>query len=235
MQNASAALIAKESPELWHRRFGHLGYDNLARLAAGSMAQGMITTAAELSRLQGRRHVTPASLPNSTSSQAHLLHLTLTSPWSYSTQTFVDHCKFHHWVETSTLTFLDDCSKLAVVKPVKRKSDVPMVTKETILMLEKQSGHSLIKLRSDNGSNGVSQLNKELGEFLSDKRVLHQITTRYTPEQNGAAERLKRTIMEKVRAMLEDSGLPKELWAKAAVTACYIKNRSPETGRDKTP
>ena len=70
---------------------------------------------------------------------------------------------------------------------------------------------------------------------MSDNGVLHQTTTRYTPEQNGAAERLNRTVMERVRAMLEDSGLPKELWAEAAVTACYIRNCSPVTGRDKTP
>ena len=64
-----------------------------------------------------------------------------------------------------------------MVKPVKRKSDVPMVTKETILVLEKQSGHSLV--RSDIGTENA---NKELGEFLTYKGVLHQLTTtRYTP------------------------------------------------------
>ena len=75
------------------------------------------------------------------------------------------------------MTFLDDCSKLAVVKSVKRKSDVPMVTKETILMLQKQSGHSLMQRRSDNGTEYV---NKQLGEFLTDNGVLHHTTTRYT-------------------------------------------------------
>ena len=39
---------------------------------------------------------------------------------------------------------------------------------------------------------------------------VHQTTTRYTPEQNGPAERLNRTILERVRAMLEDSGMPRE-------------------------
>ncbi len=29
------AMAAVESPELWHRRFGHLGFDNLAKLADG--------------------------------------------------------------------------------------------------------------------------------------------------------------------------------------------------------
>ena len=87
-------------------------------------------------------------------------------------------------------------------------------------------------LRSDNGT---EYLNRNLGDFLKEKGVLHQTTTRYTPEQNGAAERLNRTILERVRAMLEDSGLPKEMWGEAACTAAFIRNRSPASGRDKTP
>lgn len=31
-----------------HRRFGHLRYDNLAKLAAGNLVTGMVTTATEL-------------------------------------------------------------------------------------------------------------------------------------------------------------------------------------------
>ena len=35
--------------------------------------------------------------------------------------------------------------------------------------------------------------------------------------------------------MLSDAGLPKHLWADAIVTANYLRNRSPLSGRDKTP
>ena len=45
--SAHVALSAAESPELWHRRYGHLGYDNLAKLAAGELVTGMNTSAAE--------------------------------------------------------------------------------------------------------------------------------------------------------------------------------------------
>ena len=47
-----------------------------------------------------------------------------------------------------------------------------------------------------------------------------------TPEHNGVAECLNRTIMEKVRAMLLDSDLLKFLWAEAASHAVYLKNRT---------
>eukprot|EP00955_Chlamydomonas_euryale_P031933 334898-Chlamydomonas_euryale.AAC.1 len=40
---SDVALMAKtaETPQLWHRRFAHLGYDNLATMATNSMFQGM--------------------------------------------------------------------------------------------------------------------------------------------------------------------------------------------------
>jgi len=36
----SATTAAKQSPELWHRRFGHLGYDNRFKLKNKHMVEG---------------------------------------------------------------------------------------------------------------------------------------------------------------------------------------------------
>jgi hypothetical protein len=46
---------------------------------------------------------------------------------------------------------------------------------------------------------------------------------------------LNRDLQEKGKAMLEDSGLGKELWAKAMVTANYTHNRLPSRVHGKTP
>ena len=230
--SAHVALSAAESPELWHRRYGHLGYDNLAKLAAGKLVTGMNTSAAEFKAagekacgtcITSKQHKVPRPTSSSdTERPLELVHTDVCGP-----------------LEVPSLggslylaTYLDDHSKLSIVKPVQRKSDVPEVTKEVINFMEKQSGCDLLILRSDNGT---EYLNKDLGTFLDSKGVVHQTTVRYTPEQNGAAERLNRTLMDRMRAMLEDSGLPKELWAEAALTACFIRNRSPVSGRDKTP
>lgn len=43
-----------------------------------------------------------------------------------------------------------------------------------------------------------------------------------TPQQNGVVERMNRTLLNKVRCMLHESGLGKKLWAKATSTACYL-------------
>ena len=57
-----------------------------------------------------------------------------------------------------------------------------------------------------------------------------------TPEQNGVAERLNRTLVEKSRAMLLESNLPKSLWGYAILHANYLKNHTHTRSLpDKTP
>nr|GFC47793.1 hypothetical protein [Tanacetum cinerariifolium] len=54
-----------------------------------------------------------------------------------------------------------------------------------------------------------------------------------TPQQNGLADGMNRTLMNKVRCLLIQSGLPKTFWAEATCTAAYLINRSPSTAIEK--
>ena len=63
--------------------------------------------------------------------------------------------------------------------------------------------------------------------FCEKTDIEHQLTAPYTPQQNGVSERKNRTIMEMVRCMLHEKGLPKEYWAEAANTAVFLLNRVP--------
>ena len=83
-------------------------------------------------------------------------------------------------------------------------------------MVEKSSGEKIKTLRSDNGGEYTS---KELEDYLKRNGIRHERTVPKTPEQNGVAERMIRTLEETVRAMLSDSKLPKKFWAEALSTA----------------
>lgn len=63
-----------------------------------------------------------------------------------------------------------------------------------------------------------------------------QLSTPYTPQQNGVAECANRTIVEMARSMLHHQNLNKNLWAEAVVTAVYTRNRCPTNALvGKTP
>ena len=47
------------------------------------------------------------------------------------------------------------------------------------------------------------------------------------PQQNGVAERMNKTLLEKARSMIAQAMLSKRFWAEAVSMACYLVNRSP--------
>lgn len=78
------------------------------------------------------------------------------------------------------------------------------------------------------------------GEYLGKEFILHlksadtkqKLTVHDTPQHNGVAERLNWTLLEKVHAMLHDSGLPHFLWGEAVHHAMWLKNRTPTKALD---
>ena len=52
---------------------------------------------------------------------------------------------------------------------------------------------------------------------------------RFTPLQNGLADRINRTLVDKTRCLLINSKLPRSFWAEAVSTVSYLVNKSPST------
>ncbi|KAI0997685.1 hypothetical protein K3495_g10503 [Podosphaera aphanis] len=76
---------------------------------------------------------------------------------------------------------------------------------------------------------------KKLTNYFKQKGINHYLTPPYSPESNGVAERLNRSMGKGVRAMLLSLS-EKRLWAEAVKTFVYTKNRqSHSTIKGKTP
>jgi transposase InsO family protein len=92
--------------------------------------------------------------------------------------------------------------------------------------VENQTEKKIKVLRMDNGGELCRNEFKELCKKCGIER---KKTTPYTPQQNGVAERMNKTLMEKARSMLSGVRLGQEFWAEAVDTACYLVNRSPSS------
>ena len=60
---------------------------------------------------------------------------------------------------------------------------------------------------------------------LQRKVIQHQSTVPYNPQENGAAERLNRTLMDGARSLLSESGLRERWWGDALLYTSWCRNR----------
>lgn len=105
--------------------------------------------------------------------------------------------------------------------------------KEWLIEIENKTGKSLKYLRSDNG---IEFLSDEFNNYCKEKGVTNNRTVAGTPQQNGIAERLNKTLLERVRCMLLSSGLSKMFWGDAVTTASLLINKCPPVPlKFKTP
>ncbi len=121
------------------------------------------------------------------------------------------------------ISFVDDNTRWTYLHFLGAKSDAFGAYKIQEAEIETQHGVKIKILHSDRG-----------GEYLSDAFTQHlkkrgtkqKLTVHDTPQHNGLAECRNRTILERVRAVLHASGLPRFLWAEAARHIVWLMNRT---------
>ncbi|GJV27165.1 ubiquitin carboxyl-terminal hydrolase 12-like protein isoform X2 [Tanacetum coccineum] len=74
--------------------------------------------------------------------------------------------------------------------------------------------------------NGLEFVEENLTAFCRDEGIVRHYTVRYTPQQNGVAERMNRTLLERTRCLLLNAGLDRSFWAEALNTTCYLVKRT---------
>ena len=93
-------------------------------------------------------------------------------------------------------------------------------------MIEKKTGKSIKTLRTDNG---LEFVDKKFLQYCTKEGIVRHRTCVGRPQQNGVAERMNKTLLERARSMIAQAKLSKRFWAEAVSTACYLVNRSPHT------
>ncbi|KAE9332807.1 hypothetical protein PR003_g14330, partial [Phytophthora rubi] len=207
--------------ELLHARMGHPNKDALAKTQRATngipdVGQAFPTLCGGCMKGKQTVEAFPKRSKTKTSRVLELAHTDVMGPMKSTSKGGAKYI----------LTFVDNFSRYVVAYLLKKKSEVASKLKEFMRFYEKQWGERLMCLRSDNGTEFV---NKDVTRICTLNGIMHQRTVPYSPQQNGVAERMNRTIMEKARSMLHYKSVPTEWWAEAVSTAVYLINRSTNT------
>lgn len=81
---------------------------------------------------------------------------------------------------------------------IRHKDEANTKFKEWKAVVETQTGRKVMYLRSNNGGEYTS---KEFESFCKEEGISRHLTTSYTFQQNGMAEKMNRTLLEKSRCM----------------------------------
>ncbi|KAG9442249.1 hypothetical protein H6P81_018103 [Aristolochia fimbriata] len=223
---ASSSMKESDTTKLWHMRLGHMSERGLNLLSKRGLLCGQSTGKMDFCEhcvFGKQKRVAFSTGIHRTKGTLDYIHSDLWGPAQVVSKGGARYL----------LTFIDDFSRKVWVYFLKSKSDVFTNFKQWKCMIEKQTGRQIKRLRTDNGLEFCSG---EFNKFCKDEGIVRHHTVRHTPQQNGVAERMNRTLLERARCMLSNAGLGKDFWAEATSMACYLVNRSPCTAIEcKTP
>lgn len=217
------------STYLWHQRLGHLNFTDMAKIensTTGAQLPHALKTNSMIciTCLKGKQTRQPFKHEGSRATDPlGLIHSDICGPMENKS---LGGARYF-------ITFIDDFTRKVHVYFLKSKAEALDKFKEFKNYVENQLDKKIKILRTDNGKEYV---NEAFGNFIKQSGILHQKTNPYTPEQNGLAERMNRTLIERAKCMLINSSMPKIFWAESVSTGAYIINRTPTKSlNDKTP
>ncbi|SCZ99669.1 BZ3501_MvSof-1269-A2-R1_C28g00028 [Microbotryum saponariae] len=211
-----------------HRCLGHLAPSSIQKMVAAGLLEGL---GAGYSDEEVEKFVCNACLsakghrlpfPDSDSHSSERLGLVHSDVLSFPESSLTG--------KRYLVTFLDDFSRKLWAYAIGHKSEVFGVFKTWLAEVELETGAKLKVLRTDNGGEYCS---RAFTEFCKARGTRRQYSIPRTPQQNGRAERVNRSIVEGVLALLADAHLPKSFWEEAAAYFVYCKNLCEHSALDK--
>ncbi|UZJ57454.1 hypothetical protein CBS101457_006774 [Exobasidium rhododendri] len=231
-QERANVVSHKESAQLWHNRLGHIGVSTMKDTAKVSKGMDHLdekdfkelstTTCNECmigkqSRQPFRQSTTVTTKP------LQLIHSDLVGKMQVNTYDGKGY----------VFVMIDDYTKMTFVALLERKSEAFEYFQRWRTAVELQWEAKVKILRTDGGG---EYCNQAFRNYLSTHGIQHETTNRYTPQQNGVAERSNLTLFNMVRAMLAKAKCDKNLWGEAVRFAANVKNvTSSTTIPGKTP
>ncbi|KAL5740032.1 hypothetical protein ACOSQ2_029212 [Xanthoceras sorbifolium] len=223
LENIVAVADSDGKSNLWHQRLGHMSEKGMKTLLSKGKLPDLKAVDVGLCEdciFGKQKKVSFAKIGKIP--KAEKLELVHTDVWGPSPVSSLSGSLYY-------VTFIDDSTRKVWVYFLKKKSEVFDTFRKWKAMVENETGLKIKRLRSDNGG---EYRDSRFREFCANSGIKMEKTVPMTPQQNGVAERMNRTLNERARSMRLHAGLPKMLWAEAVSTAAYLINRGPSVPLD---
>jgi histone deacetylase 1/2 len=210
-----ALSITKPSTSRWHSRLGHPSFEVVRRV----ISEHNLSCSSEVNKetvcdacQQAKSHQLP--YPVSTSKSSAPLELIFSDVWGPAIDSFGGK-KYY-------VSFIDDYSKFTWIYLLRYKSEVFKYFREFQSLVERLFNRKILAMQSDWGGEY-----EKLNSFFRNVGIYHFVSCPHTHQQNGAAERKHRHIVEMGLALLANASMPLKYWDQAFLAAVYLINRTP--------
>ncbi len=205
-----------------HRRMGHI-----APASARKLVEGGLVTGIALDPSSKEEHCEACIFARTTRQSVPKIRVSPQAQW------FGNEIHTDVWGPTPVstrqgrryfVTFTDDVTRFTLTYLLVTKSDVLTFYRQFEAWAKTQNHCVAIKvLHSDRGGEYLSE---EFDKHLAATGTARQLTVHDTPQLNGVAECLNRTLVEKVWVLLHMAGLPQSMWGEALRHSTWLKNRT---------
>lgn len=223
LEPTAYAAVSKDDTALWHSRLAHTSIRNLKVLVEKGILDRKKISDLEFceSCVMGKNKRLKFNIGKHNSKE--VLRYVHSDLWG-SPNVHLSLSRKQYF-----LSMIDDFSRKVWVYFLATKDEAFSKFCEWKGLVENQVNEKVKCLRTDNG---LEFCNIAFNDFCKQHGIERHRTCSYTPQQSGVAERMNRTIMEKVRCLLDESGLEEKFWAEAVATSVYIINRTPSSAID---
>ena len=205
----------KPTASRWHSRLGHPALPIVKKV----IDENNLPCSSEVSKesvcdacQQAKNHQLP--YPKSTSVSNFPLALIFSDVWGRAPESAGRN--------TYYVSFIDDYSKFTWIYLLKHKSEVFEKFHEFQRLVERLFDRKIITMHTDWGGEY-----EKLNSFFRKVGISHHVSCPHAHQQNGAAERKHRHIVEVGLALLSHASVPLKFWGEAFISAVHLINRTP--------
>ena len=210
--------VSSEHPkelDLWHNRLGHVNKDKISSMISKNQLKNQRKASENdlcIECISGKQIRGPfKGHLDKAQNTGEVIHSDVLGPLPQSFEGF----KY-------IVSFIDEWTRHATIVPMKQKSDVFNCFKDFQVHFEKQYDTTIKSIHSDNGGEYTP-----LAHYAKEQGIRITRSAPYTPESNGIAERMNRTLIETVRTTLAQAGMSNMFWVEAMRNAVRLRNSLP--------